>query len=183
MFTDSAGEMLGIATQSNRWSIGSTMTSAHGTFRTLDQGLRTDFGWRHWFALQRDSEYSQPQTLMMSGDRDRRFNFRRVHHSDERPFGTINVWFLPDGTPLDAYCVGRQKPFRVLLLKSQERVILSLRYLAPRNQIFTLVSSNFKVGEAILDDQVHDAKEVLPLLMFAFEVLQMINTNEGGGGD
>ncbi len=42
---------------------------------------------------------------------------------------------------------------------------------------------NFKVGEAILDDEVPDANEVLPPLMFAFELLQAMNTIERGAED
>ena len=185
VFTDSADEILGTAQRRHRsWQeLGSTMITPNGTFRTLDQGLWTDFGWRHWFALQRDSEYSQSQTLMMSGDRSRRFKFNRIGPSDERPFGTINLWSLPDGTPLDAYCVGAWQPFHVLLLKSHEKTVLSLRYLAPKNQTFRHMiqlreDDNFALGEAVLDDEIPDGDEILPLLMFAFEVLQAINTVE-----
>jgi hypothetical protein len=188
-FLDSAGATLGSATRRSRsWeSMGSTMTTADGAFRTVGQRLRVyDFGFRSWFALERVSERSQPQTLMMSGDRSRRFRFDRVSHCDDKPFGTINMWSLPDGTPLDAHCLGRQKPFHVLLLKSNGKALVSLRYLVPRQPIRSWIgsrSNKFRLGEAILDDGIPEANDqILPLLMFAFEVLQAINTVPGGGG-
>ena len=59
-------------------------------------------------------------------------NFSRVRRSSDTPFATVSEWKLPDGTALDAFCMGKHKPFRTLTLRSLacSRVAV-LRYLAP----------------------------------------------------
>jgi hypothetical protein len=41
---------------------------------------------------------------------------------------------------------------------------------------------NFLIGEAVLSDQIPSPSQLLPLLMFAFEVAEGINMKMGGGG-
>jgi len=63
--------------------------------------------------------------------------------------------------------------------------MVTIRFLAPQKHGIARwwpIRNNFRIGEAVLSDQLSNSSELLPLLMFAFEVTHAINRYEGGGG-
>ena len=86
-----------------------------------------------------------------------------------------------------AQLAGRYLPFRVLSLETSDGKVASLRFLAPADQTLRRwtgfrESQNFHVGEAVLGAAAPEAREILPELMFAFDLLQVENTVQRGGG-
>jgi hypothetical protein len=106
--------------------------------------------------------------------------FSSVRSSSTTPFGTINEWNLPDGTPLDAFCHGERAPWKIISLQSAGRPVVVARYLERSRPLWALylergVRRGFRMGEAVLSSDLPDASHLLPLLLFTFEVLQFVN--------
>ncbi len=108
-----------------------------------------------------------------------------VQSSATTPCGTVREWSLPDGTPLDPFCLGGKKPYRILSLSAGSPVIVA-RYLIPARQFLAYhlgigLRKRFRIGEAVLSPDLPDASQLLPLLLFTFDVLEAINMPEPGG--
>jgi hypothetical protein len=114
-------------------------------------------------------------------------SFSMVTPSPKAPFGSVNEWHLPNGRTAQAFCLGESKPLRVLSLRDATGPMVTIRYLAPRVAGFDLWRGinprrNFAMGESVLSERLPLAPELLPVLMFAFEIAQAVNWEEAGGG-
>jgi hypothetical protein len=118
-----------------------------------------------------------PVTLMQSATKR---GFSKVTSSPTIPFGTINDWKLPDGSPLDAFCQGSRTPWKTICLQSAGSPVIVARYLERPQPLWALylersLGRGFQMGEAVLSSDLPDASSLVPLLLFTFVVLQYVN--------
>jgi hypothetical protein len=183
-YFDVSGLRFGTSKLRAKRKLGSEFVTAKGSFQTvrgtLPKGSRRSPG-DYYLALERTAKASEPELLMRST-----VPFGWVKPSSEKPYGTPSQWSLPDGTRLAAFCVGRYEPYHVLLLRSGRDIRVALRFLAPRIQVLRRwfgirESTNFIHGEAVISEDRADLPDLLPILVFGFEVLQAMNTVPRGG--
>jgi hypothetical protein len=185
-YLDPSGLCIGTSKLRAKRKMGSVFTAAQDTFQT-EIPKRTGS-----FHLKKLVRGSDPELLMFSRlQMPERLEGSRIHTrvvgpSDPEPYGTPSQWLLPNGTRLAAFCAGRNKPFQVLLLRSGHDKSLAFRFLAPRQQLLRhwfgiRESMNFHHGEAAILQASFELWELLPLIVFGFEVLQFINTVPRGG--
>ena len=183
-FSDESGRVLATARRRRRLNIESVMVTDDGTFETAFRKGKHDRRGRH-FSLEKvqNEPDAAPETLARQSGHGHSFGM--VQPSQFVPFGATNEWHLSDGTVLQAFCLGDKKPFRVLSLRNMAGPMVTIRFLAPQKQGIARwwpFRNNFRIGEAVLSDQLSSSSQHLPLLMFAFEVTHAINRYEGGGG-
>jgi hypothetical protein len=191
-YLDRSGLRIGTSKLRAKHKMGSVFTAAQDKFQTELRNHRKIGRGAASFDLKKLAKDLEPELLM--GSRlhmpelsvGSRIHMRFVGPSDPQPYGTPSQWLLPDGTRLAAFCVGRNKPFQVLLLRSAQDISVAFRFLAPRQQLLRhwygiRESTNFRHGEAVILQDSFDLSELLPLLVFGFEVLQFINTVPRGG--
>jgi hypothetical protein len=104
--------------------------------------------------------------------------------STEIPFGPDSEWYSPDGVRLNACCIGRASPWRILSFRNDTTQVAVLRFLVPERPYTDYVRqpTNFEIGEALLCREATDLRGWLPFLFLGFEVLERINTVVHGGG-
>lgn len=125
----------------------------------------------------------EPVTLMRSGNKR---GFSRVRSSSTPAHGTIDGdWKLPENRPLDAFCHGEKTPWRTISLQSGGRSVIVARYLEQPQSLWAQylersLGKGFRTGEAVLSSDLPEAPHLLPLLLFTFEVLKLVNWKPGG---